>query len=143
MQRDRYTAPCYILDDIEERADVQCTTLGAQTQTWCKAITWLHKFTDGKVFLSALKKKAVSINRIGSSATMKGMEVRPKLVHNEAVIQSLHKFFNTETGMNRSLDRIFEWNTGIIPTHPDELHVPFQERAKAIRRAPQTFASRN
>ena len=86
-QRDRFTAPCYILDDIEVRADVQCSSLGAQTQTWCKAITWLHKFTNGEVFPSALKKKAISINRIGSSATMKGMEVRPKLVNNDDVIQ--------------------------------------------------------
>jgi hypothetical protein len=35
-QRDKFTAPNYVLDDIEKRADVQSTTLGAQTQTWCK-----------------------------------------------------------------------------------------------------------
>ena len=64
--------------------------------------------TDQKVFHSALKKKAVSINRIGSSAAMKGLEVRPKLVNNDAVIQHLHKFFNTDSGMNRSLDRNFD-----------------------------------
>ena len=84
------------------------------------------------------------MNRIGSSAaTMKGMEVRPKVVNNDDVIQHLHSFFNTETGMNRSLDRVFAWNAGITPAHPDEVNVPFHERAKAIRRAPQTFATRN
>ena len=109
----------------------------------CKAITWLLKFTDQKVFPSALKKKAVSINRIGSSATMKGLEVRPRLVNNDAVIQHLHKFFNTDSGMNRSLDRNFDWNAGTTPIHPVELNVPFAQRARAIRRAPHTFASPN
>jgi hypothetical protein len=47
-QRDKFTAPNYVLDDIEKRADVQSTTLGAQTQTWCKAITWLLKFNRPK-----------------------------------------------------------------------------------------------
>ena len=134
-QRDKLTAPNYVLDDIEKRADVQSTTLGAQTQTWCKAITWLLKFTDQKVFPSALKKKAVSINRIGSSATMKGLEVRPRLVNNDAVIQHLREFFNTDSGMNRSLDRNFDWNAGTTPIHPVELNVPFAQRARAIRRA--------
>ena len=142
-QRDKFTAPNYVLDDIEKRVDVQSTTLGAQTQTWCKAITWLLKFTDQKVFPSALKKKAVSINRIGSSATMKGLEVRPRLANNDAVIQHLHKFFNTDSGMNRSLDRNFDWNAGTTPIHPVELNVPFVQRARAIRRAPHTFASPN
>ena len=83
------------------------------------------------------------INRIGSSATMKGLEVRPRLVNNDAVIQHLHKFFNTDSGMNRSLDRNFDWNAGTTPIHPVELNVPFAQRARAIRRAPHTFASPN
>eukprot|EP00435_Cladocopium_sp_Y103_P032992 s199_g8.t1 len=142
-QRDKYTAPCYILDDLSDRADVQATTLGYQSQVWSKCLSWLHKHSPGVFFPVQLTKKSVSLNKLGCSATYKGFKPRPRLVHGPEVIQKLHSFFNTESGYNRHLNRVMDVPQKAKPVHPVELDIPFHDRSKAIREAVRIFAAAN
>ena len=137
-QRDKYTAPNFILEDLELRADAAATTLGAQMQTWSKCIAWLVTFAPG-LFPTCLTHKSHSITLIGSSATMRGMNARPRMVHGPVVLDLLNNYFCTSTGYNRTLNRIFETPPVEIPAHPQELNVPFCNRAKDIRNAAKIF----
>ena len=137
-QRDKYTAPNFILEDLELRADAAATTLGAQMQTWSKCIAWLVRFAPG-LFPTCLTHKSHSITLIGSSATMRGMNARPRMVHGPVVLDLLNNYFCTSTGYNRTLNRIFETPPVEIPAHPQELNVPFCNRAKDIRNAAKIF----
>ena len=137
-QRDKHTAPNFILEDLELRADAAATTLGAQMQTWSKCIAWLVRFAPG-LFPTCLTHTSHSITLIGSSATMRGMNARPRMVHGPVVLDLLNNYFCTSTGYNRTLNRIFETPPVEIPAHPQELNVPFCNRAKDIRNAAKIF----
>ena len=67
-------------------------------------IVWLVKFAPG-LFRASLTRKSHSITLIGSSATMCGMNSRPRLVHGPVVLDLLNNDFCTSTGYNRTLNR--------------------------------------
>lgn len=55
-QRDRFTAPCYVLQVLQVRADCQAVTLGSQTQVWTKSLCWLMQHSPIKKFLCKYEK---------------------------------------------------------------------------------------
>ena len=55
-QRDRFTAPCYVLQVLQVRADCQAVTLGSQTQVWTKSLCWLMQHSPIKNFLCKYEK---------------------------------------------------------------------------------------
>ena len=56
-QRDRFTAPCYVLQDLQVRADCQAATLGSQTQVWTKSLCWLMQHSPMFFFPVQVRKK--------------------------------------------------------------------------------------
>jgi ribonuclease HI len=140
-ERDQHTAPCYILEDIENLADTCTRTLGDQMMVWAKCLSWLHKVVPHKVIPSRLTSKAKSLSALGSSATAKGFATRPKLCYPNEVQATLFNYFNTSTGHNRKLNRVLDHPkvNSEFPAWPPDLEVPFLQRAKLIRNAVRTF----
>ena len=101
----------------------------------------LHGWSDlpQGFFPTCLTHKSHSIALIGSSATMRGMNARPRMVHGPVVLDLLNNYFCTSTGYNRTLNRIFETPPVEIPAQPQELNVPFCNRAKDLRNAAKIF----
>ena len=140
-ERDQHTAPCYILEDIENLADTCTRTLGDQMMVWAKCLSWLHKVVPHKVIPSRLTSKAKSLSALGSSATAKGFATRPKLCYPNEVQATLFNYFNTSTGHNRKLNRVLDHPkvNSEFPAWPPDLEVPFLQRAKLIRNTVRTF----
>ena len=143
QQRDQYTAPCYILDDLHVQADSSPRTLGDQMMVWAKSLSWIHRMTPYKMFPCDPIPKAKSLATLGSSATAKGFKCRPKLVYSTEVISLLHAYFNTNVGHNRTLNRCIDIprKTSILHQMPEGLDTSFEQRAKYIRHAGRFFPS--
>ena len=88
-----------------------------------------------------VRKKSRSVNLLGCSSTLKGLSSRPVLNHGKQVMQMVHEFFCTKSGVIRTMDRVMNFPKVVPPEHPQNYDTPFNERSKLIRNAVRIFST--
>lgn len=117
-----------MLNDIGQRVDLQSQTFATCNKIWTRAITWLMKAAPGLLLVGEIRDKSESLKFLGCSSWFRSLTQRPWLVQGHQAALVLHKFFITEYGCNRSLNRALTVNGPTPAAHPRWLDEPFKVR---------------